>query len=218
VDVIEPFDWTPEMDLIKGLSPRTGAVLQYVQATRARAAARQRMFVSTVLNESALEADDLAERLQSDARLSALFETALDAAVRSADEAKLLLLARVVAQAAGETASVDDSALIAATVRELEPPHVRALVALAGGKGMLSLLQVKEIQARSGSVEGTYPTASSWALRCEMRISDEIADALSATLERLGLIANAEAASCSWEITQYGQRLLSHLRNIEPCF
>jgi len=49
-------------------------------------------------------------------------------------EQKARLLARVVAQAADDTASVDDAELVVATIGELEPTHVRALAIFAGYK------------------------------------------------------------------------------------
>ena len=134
MDEMEPFDWSPEVNLVKGLSPRVGAVLEYVRAARERSAARRRMFVSTVIEASGLDAEALATRLRDDEDFAALFETALDASARSAYEQKLSLLARVVAQAASDTASIDDAQLTAATICDLEPPHVRALTVLAGYK------------------------------------------------------------------------------------
>lgn len=56
---IEPFDWKPEIELVKGLSPRLGAVLQYVQAASKRSTARRRLFVGAVLEDSNLEPDDV---------------------------------------------------------------------------------------------------------------------------------------------------------------
>ena len=54
--------------------------------------------------------------------------------MRSAHDQKVQLLARVVAQAANDTASVNDAELVASTVLELQPPHVRAPVILADYK------------------------------------------------------------------------------------
>jgi hypothetical protein len=54
--------------------------------------------------------------------------------VRSAHDRKIELLARVVAQTANDTAVVDDAELVASTIRELEPPHIRALAVLGDYK------------------------------------------------------------------------------------
>jgi hypothetical protein len=213
---VEPFDWTPEVELVKGLSPRLGAVLQYTQAVSRRATARRQLLVAAVLEDSELEADDFIKHLHNDERLSALFETALDAASRSAYESKLLLLARVVAQAINDEASIDDSVLMATTIRELDPPHVRALIILARTPTYLtSTDHIKELDARRGDDDAVYPTAPSWLLRNEMNVSDDIADALSGMLERQALIVINTPASCAWTVTEYGHRILSHLRAVD---
>lgn len=212
----EPFDWTPEVELVKGISPRLGAVLQYAQAVNERATARRQMFVGELLEDSGLEPDDVIKRLHEDERLSALFETALDTVARSAYESKLLLLARVVAQAIDDKASIDDSILLAATIRELEPPHVRAFIILARNPTWLNDHdQIRAIDAARDGDDAVYPTASSWLLRNEMNVSDDIADALSGMLERQALIINDAPASCSWTVTEYGHRILGHLRAID---
>jgi hypothetical protein len=214
---IEPFDWTPEVELVKGLSPRLGAVLQYAQAVSQRATARRQILVAAVLEDSKLEAGDFIRHLHNDERLSALFETTLDAASRSAYESKLLLLARVVAQAINDKARIDDSVLMAATIRELDPPHVRALLILARTPTHLtSTDHIKELEAKRGDGDdAVYPTAPSWLLRHEMNVSDDIADALSGVLERQAFIIINTPASCAWTVTDYGHRILSHLRAVD---
>lgn len=133
VDEAEPFDWTPEVDLVKGLlvPARVQVLLDYFDAARKRASARSQVFVHTVIEDSGLDGEGLAARLRDDAGFAALFEGALEAGMRSAHDQKVLLLARVVAQAANDTASVDDAEFVASTIRELQPPHVRALTILA---------------------------------------------------------------------------------------
>jgi hypothetical protein len=216
VNEIEPFDWTPEVELVKGLSPRLGAVLAYAQAVSERSTARRKMFVGAVLEDSSLGTDDLIRHLHDDERMSALFETALDAAARSTYETKLLLLARVVAQAIDDAASIDDSVLMATTIRELEPPHVRAFAILAKSPTYLTGSdRIRAIEAKRDDEDAVYPTASSWLLRYEMDVSDDIADALSGMVERQALIINDAPASCSWTVTEYGRRILDHLRAVD---
>lgn len=136
MDQAEPFDWTPEVNLVKGLllPARVQLLLDYLDAARKRASARSQVFVHTVIEDSGLDGEDLAARLRDDAEFAALFESALEAAMRSAHDQKVQLLARVVAQAANDTASVNDAELVASTIRELQPPHVRALTILADHK------------------------------------------------------------------------------------
>jgi hypothetical protein len=215
----EPYYWTPEINLVKGLSPRTGAVLEYVRAVRERSAARCRMFAGDVIDGSGLDADGLAARLRDDEQFAALFETALDASVRSADERKLRLLARVVAQAASDTASIDDAQLVAATIRDLEPPHVRALAILADYKleypDATGVASVIEGMAGLRTRKPQKVTGSSEILRARLGASAEVADAVSATLERLGLIWNDPPGFGAWGITGYGRRILDYLRSVD---
>jgi hypothetical protein len=177
------------------------------------------MFVSTVIETSGLAAEALAARLRDDEDFASLFETALDAGTRSAYEQKLQLLARVVAQAASDTASIDDAQLVAATIRDLEPPHVRALTVLADYKlehpdatGVASVIEgMAGLRVRTpGKVTG-----SSGVLLALMSISKDVADAVSAALERQGLIWNDPPGFGGWGITDYGQRILDHLQNAE---
>jgi hypothetical protein len=57
------------------------------------------VFVHTVIEDSSLDGEGLAARLRDDAEFAALFEGALEAGMPSAHDQKVLLLARVVAQA-----------------------------------------------------------------------------------------------------------------------
>jgi hypothetical protein len=107
VDEAEPFDWTPEVDLVKGLlvPARVQVLLDYFDVAKKRASARSQVFVHTVIQDSGLDGEGLAARLRDDAGFAALFEGALEAGMRSAHDQKVQLLARVVAQAANDTAS-----------------------------------------------------------------------------------------------------------------
>jgi hypothetical protein len=109
-------------------------IQDYLEAARKRDLARSQLFIGTVMEGSGLAGEGLAARLSDDPEFAALFETSAEASARSAHDQKVRLLAQVVAQAANDTASVDDAALVAATIRELEPAHVRTLAILAGCK------------------------------------------------------------------------------------
>jgi hypothetical protein len=219
VDEAEPFDWTPEVDLVKGLivPARVQVLLDYFDAARKRASARSQVFVHTVIEDSGLDGEGLAARLRDDAGFAALFEGALEAGMRSAHDQKVLLLARVVAQAANDTASVDDAELVASTIRELQPPHVRALTILADHK-----MQHPDASGVAAVIEGMAglrtrgpgkATGSSQILRALMGVADDVADSVSATLERQGLIWNDPPGFGAWGITDYGWRILNLLRN-----
>lgn len=69
--------------------------------------------------------------------------------MRSAHDHKIRLLARVVALAANDTATVDDAELVASTIRVLAPPHVRALAILGDYK-----LQNPDASSVAAVIEG----------------------------------------------------------------
>lgn len=218
---VEPFDWSPEINLVKGLllPSRVQVVLDYLEAARKRDLARSQLFIGTVMEGSGLAGERLAARLSEDPEFAALFETALEASARSAHDQKVRLLARVVAQAANDTASVDDAELVAATIRELEPAHVRALAILAGYKqqhpdanGVAAVIEgMAGLRTRvPAKVSGT-----SGILRALMGTSDDVADAVSATLERQGLTWNDPPGFGAWGLTDYGRRILSLLKDVQ---
>lgn len=222
MDEAEPFDWTPEVDLVKGLilPARVQVILDYLDAARERASARSQMFIGAVIEDSGLAGEGLAALLRDDPQFAALFEAALGASARSAHEQKIRLLARVVAQAANDTASVDDAELVAATIRELEPAHVRALAILADYKvhhpdatGAAAVIEgMAGLRTRTpGKASG-----SSGVLRALMGTANDVSDAVSATLERQGLIWNDPPGFGGWSITDYGRRILELLRTTAP--
>jgi hypothetical protein len=178
----DPFDWTPEIDLVKGLvlPARVRVFLDYFDAARKRASARSQVFVHTVIEDSGLDGEDLTARLRDDAEFAALFEGALEAGMRSAHDQKVQLLARVVAQAANDTANVNDAELVASTIRELQPPHVQALTILADHK-----LQHPDASGAAAVIEGMAglrtrgpgkATGSAQILRAVMGVADDVAD------------------------------------------
>jgi hypothetical protein len=132
-----------------------------------------------------IDLDDLANRLGQDPRLDALFMNAIDAATRTGLESKRRLLAKAVAQAALDDAKVDESELLAAVLREIEAPHVRALVRLRAvedgyvigeSHGQLSDLVAAESQKEpepviavlvhtGTAINGTFPGGSLAAVR-----------------------------------------------------
>jgi hypothetical protein len=56
MDGAEPFDWTPEINLVKGLlfPARVQVLLDYFDAARKGASARSRVFVQTVIEAAVL--------------------------------------------------------------------------------------------------------------------------------------------------------------------
>lgn len=169
-----------------------------------------------MVENSCLDGEGLAARLRGDAQFAALFEAALEAGMRSAHEQKIQLLARVVAQAASDVAAIDDAELVASTIRVMEPPHVRALAVLGDYK-----LQHPDASGVAAVLEGmaglrTRPpgkeSGTSKVLQALMRVSADVADYVSATLEREGLVWNDPPGFGAWGITGYGRRILDLLR------
>lgn len=73
----------------------------------------------------------LAQSLERDPVVEAVFVNAVEAAIRTGLEAKRRLLIRAVAEAVGDEAKIDESYLLTAVLAELDVPHVRTLKALA---------------------------------------------------------------------------------------
>jgi hypothetical protein len=224
MDEAKPFDWTPEINLFKGLllPARVQVLLDYLDAARERASARSQVFVQTVIDDSGLNGEDLAVRLRDDAQFAALFEAALEAGMRSAHDQKVQLLARVVAQAANDTASIDDAELVASTIREMEPPHVQALAMLADYK-----LQHPDASGVAAVLEGMAglrtrgpgkASGSSQVLRALIGASPDVADSASATLERQGLFWNDPPGFGGWgsQTMVAGSSTCSSIRTSKP--
>jgi hypothetical protein len=217
-DKAEPFDWSPEVDLVKGLvlPARIQVIMDYLDAARERASTRRQMFVGATIKDSGLAGRELAALLRDSPQFASLFESALDASARSVHEQKIRLLAKVVAQAASDTARIDDAELVASTLRELESAHVRALTILADYKARnpdaTGTAAVIEGMAGLGTRTLGNASGSAKALHALMDLSEDVSDAVSAALERQGLIWNDPPGFGSWSITDYGHRILELLR------
>ena len=76
MDEAEPFDWTPEVDLVKGLilPARVQVILDYLDAANECASARSQMFIGAVIEDSGLAGEGLAALLRDDPQFAALFE------------------------------------------------------------------------------------------------------------------------------------------------
>jgi hypothetical protein len=76
------------------------------------------------------DAHDLVGRLRENPVLQNLLWDSVQAAMSAADQNKRLYLARVVANAVSDDAKIDDAQFTVNALRELEGPHIRALVKL----------------------------------------------------------------------------------------
>ena len=127
----EPPTWleTVVKAVLVAIGPLGGSAVVVLDDARARAAAKAGEVVEDIIRITG--EPTLAQRLQGDAVLEALFVKAVEAAVRSGLAAKRRLLARVVADAVVDDAKFDESLLIATALDELDVPHIRTLNSLA---------------------------------------------------------------------------------------
>jgi len=141
----------------------------------------------------------------------------LEAAGRIVEEDHARALGRVLAQAVDDKAAIDQSQLLAATIRDLEPPHIRALAVLRTVDAERSpetrlekaIPLAKLNRLRMPRPESTTPAAN--VLRANVPCSTAVAEALAATLQRHGLIWNDPAGFSQWGITDYGHTLVRTL-------
>jgi hypothetical protein len=110
--------------------PMVGGAAQVLyEDQRARQAAKMGRTIQSIIEITGEPA--LAAALDRDPYVEALFVNAVDAAMRTALEAKRALLAKAAADPVIDIAKLDESYLIVAALSVLDVPHVRALKALA---------------------------------------------------------------------------------------
>lgn len=97
-----------------------------IEDVQARRDARLTEFFGTVQNQVG-DNEAIRDRLVSNPEVESVFVSGLNAALFTGLEAKRRLLAQVVSAAILDDARVDESALIAQALRDLEAPHFRAL-------------------------------------------------------------------------------------------
>ncbi|MFB1295142.1 MULTISPECIES: hypothetical protein [Mycobacteriaceae] len=110
---------------VPGVGAGTGAVVQGLIDSRQ---GRAEEFVDGVAD--LVDAHRLLEQVRADPGLQNLLWDGIQAAMSAADSGKRIYLARVVANALTDDTKMDDAQFIVAALRELEGPHVRALVRL----------------------------------------------------------------------------------------
>jgi len=205
-------DYEPEAELLRAFFPRTGAVLAYMNALQERGRRNQAQMLRTAVEESGTQIEDLLRRCTDDEGLAVLLALALEAAARVAGEQAVRALGRVTASALTDDALIDDAQLIAATLRDLAPPHVRALGVLITADA-----ERKEPGAFERTVRLRIPPAPGSAsgvgrvLAARLRCGPDVAEALTATLERHGLVWNDPPGFPGWGITPYGRTVYAYL-------
>lgn len=123
----QPRTW-PETALNVGanLLPKiAGSIKIIYDDCRSRHEGRLAETVNAIAEETGLDA--LRGRLD-DPEIEALFLEGLDIATRTGVDAKRRLLASVIAQAVTDDAKIEEAQLITMALRDLDAPHVRAMV------------------------------------------------------------------------------------------
>lgn len=193
---IEPWDWEPERALVRGLSPRAGALLDYVNASRQRAAVRVRLMATTAMEQSGLDVEELLRRITDNEQLSILFAMTVEAAQRSHIDSKVRALGRALASGAlvSDDASLDEAQLVAATLAALEVPHVRAMLVLF------------EAGTRHGR-----KTECSAVIQTSLGTTASAAQSIVAVLAHHGLVWVDPPGFPGWGVTDYGEKILGFL-------
>jgi hypothetical protein len=160
-----PWDWEPERKLIRGLSARLGALVDYVYDVRQRAEARAGLMLDIAASQAGTE-ERLLEAIGSDERRLRLLEQAIRAAETSRVEEKVHAIGRALASGAlaEDDAVIDEVSILIAAIADLEIPHIRVL---------RLLMQIPLTLGQLGS---------------QLRASPELIQALVAALRRHGLI------------------------------
>lgn len=189
-----------------------GAFGVLIKFIRDRTLGQQTAMTDTALQHSGLSEETFVRRLRDGVKLAMLFGQALEAAARAMDMAHARSLGRVVAEAVTDEASVDEAQLILATLRDLAPPHVRALALLASAQGqppVPSRAPRNPQNPREPVVEWTSPAAKALRDRTDWDIG--VAESVVSGLQRHGLIYNELPGEFKWGMTSYGIRVLNYL-------
>jgi hypothetical protein len=110
---------------VPGVGAGTGVVVQWLIDSRK---GRAEQFIDGVADLT--DAHELFDQVRRDPVLQNLLWEGIQASMSAADQNKRIYLARVVASALTDDAKLDDAQFIVTALRELEGPHIRALVKL----------------------------------------------------------------------------------------
>ena len=91
---------------------------------------------ATAMAEPGADLDGLLEAVHADERLQVLALQAIEVGAVTALRRKRLLLGRVVRRAVADRARIDESQLIADTLRSLDAPHISALVRMRAAEAV----------------------------------------------------------------------------------
>lgn len=208
--------------LVGAVVPKPVAILHtYLEAVRRRSYESAEKAVDEAVVIAGMPIETLLEQIANHADLSALFVQVIGATNRSAYEAKLLALGRVLGQAVVDDAKVDESVILTGVITDLEPPHVRVLQHLSWETPPITI-EPRVIDG--GGVEG--PQASIYhpdeALRRAVpkQMETEVGRPVIAALERHGLVYQGPPAGAydkdgegSYYLSAFGRRVLDLVRD-----
>lgn len=169
---------------------------------------------------SGLDPDSLVDRVGRDDTGDLLLTETLEAAVRTAHEAKIAALGQVLANAASDGARVDEERIVVAALAQLEAPHIQVLAVIA------QLPPIVVMQGQPVSRRGWTRTSIGNHLPGHIDVLDPVLAVLSST----GLVAQVDlgqqpasvlgprprgpmsASDSIWALTGFGQLCLERLQ------
>ncbi|KRC63580.1 hypothetical protein ASE12_01645 [Aeromicrobium sp. Root236] len=153
--------------------------------------------------------DALDLRLEANEELDVLVGVASMAAATSAMHDKRRLLARVVAAALSDEASIDEAALLISALSEIDAVHVRALTAIG---------RAEDDAKASGEIGVTARGAEKPLTGTVRQVVDKLPDPVLRKLLTVGLIEGSilwDGTSHVPGLTTFGERILADLRSVE---
>lgn len=155
--------------------------------------------------------EELHRLISEDPLIAQIVGEAWEAAARTANEAKRLMLARIVAAVFDgdlDDVDLDPIPLLLRAVEMLEGPHIRLLAIVA-------LPQPGAGKLRGTLLEGAWTLED---LRGKWRGAGDLIEPLLAGLEKDGLVENVGSGTwdgeAAWEIRSFGRRLIHFLPDI----
>lgn len=182
-----------------------GSLTVLYDDVRSRRLAKVERNVQEIADAAGLER--LVHRLAEDPEVEALFVEAVDAAARTAFEAKRALLTRVVAEAVSDDAKIEPGQLIVQALRDLDSPQIRALARL------------RAVELRAEQEQGTTTDLQRERIASAVTAAGRLEpDPVVAALVRTGAVHQATlygGGLAVHAVSTFGKMLLSELTQPE---
>lgn len=198
---------SPEVLLALRMVPKVGdALAQYVIDRGERRRRRAETFVEDASTAAGIDVEELLRRIMDDARLSELFERAIDMAVGSSSRRKREALSKLLSSGvlANDDAEVDLTELLLNAVSQLEVAELKLLETMR-----------KPPQDVRGPINIGTPMNID-LLTALYRGSPRAVQTLVAKLEAAGLIhdvSSGKVGEQSWVVSTFGQSVLSFIED-----